>query len=212
STARDCLATIRQAARENQPECPAPALRLDTRPGACHDERAGPYPNTSRRPQEMSAFLASFLVLAAPPLVVESRLIQVAPLPPRPGQRVARHERAIVLIHGLALHPISKEKAHRAELRPWQQPASALVKRLAKEGDVFAFAYAQTVAVEDVHRATDLAGQLRGLRRLGYREIVLLGHSAGGLIARHLVEDVPDVGVTKVIQVCAPNAGSSWAG
>jgi pimeloyl-ACP methyl ester carboxylesterase len=77
---------------------------------------------------------------------------------------------------------------------------------------VFAFAYAQNVAVEKIPQASNLPGQLRLLKTKGYKEIVLIGHSAGALIARHLVEDYPDTGVTRVIQVCAPNAGSSWAG
>src|SRR5262249_40536477 len=32
-----------------------------------------------------------------------------------------------------------------------------------------------------------------------------------GVVARQFVEDHPGEGVTKVIQVCAPNGGSSWA-
>jgi len=40
---------------------------------------------------------------------------------------------------------------------------------------------------------------------------VLVGHSAGGLIARQIVEDHDDIGITKVIQVCSPNGGTNWA-
>ena len=40
---------------------------------------------------------------------------------------------------------------------------------------------------------------------------MLVGHSAGGLLARLFAEDHPAAGVTKVVQVCAPNGGSSWA-
>ncbi len=46
---------------------------------------------------------------------------------------------------------------------------------------------------------------------MGYRSVVVVGHSAGGIVARHFVEDDPDAGVTKVIQVSAPNGGSPWA-
>jgi pimeloyl-ACP methyl ester carboxylesterase len=53
-------------------------------------------------------------------------------------------------------------------------------------------------------------GVLR-LKLLGYEDIVLLGHSAGGIIVRQFAEDHPDAGVTKVIQVCAPNGGSLFA-
>src|SRR5262249_20422872 len=63
----------------------------------------------------------------------------------------------------------------------------------------------------EVAEHTDLAGKVLLLRQMGYREVVLVGHSAGALIARHFVEDHPDSGVTKVIQVCAPNTGSPWA-
>jgi hypothetical protein len=160
----------------------------------------------------MHALLASLLILAAPAPHVEALLVQVAP-PALPGKAEApRRERAVVLVPGLALHPVSKERPTRPELRSWQAPSSPLVRALARDADVFAFAYAQTVPVEEVARATGLAGRLRNLRQLGYREIVLLGHSAGGLVARHLVEDVPDLGITKVIQACPPNAGSSLAG
>ena len=38
-----------------------------------------------------------------------------------------------------------------------------------------------------------------------------MGFSAGGVIARQFVEDNPNAGVTKVVQICTPNAGSSLA-
>jgi pimeloyl-ACP methyl ester carboxylesterase len=79
---------------------------------------------------------------------------------------------------------------------------------LGKEADVFALAYSQNEAVERVHDVLDSAGHLRLLKEMGYREIVLVGHSAGGLIARHFVEDHPDSGVTKVIQISTPNGGT----
>jgi pimeloyl-ACP methyl ester carboxylesterase len=161
----------------------------------------------------MTALLVPVLaVLAAPAPMIEARLVRVAPPEATAGRpEPPRKARAVVLIHGLVLHPLSKDAPARAQLRPWQLPGSLLVRRLADGADVFAFAYAQTVPVEDVAAATDLAGRLRGLRKLGYREIVLVGHSAGGLIARHAVEDHPDLPVTRVVQVCAPNTGSSWA-
>ena len=48
------------------------------------------------------------------------------------------------------------------------------------------------------------------LKKMGYAEIVLVGHSAGGVGARHFVEDPPEAGVTKLILVCAPNGGTRW--
>src|SRR5262249_37157965 len=49
------------------------------------------------------------------------------------------------------------------------------------------------------------------LKELGYPEIILLGHSAGGIVAREFVEDNPRAGVTKVVQVCTPNTGTALA-
>jgi hypothetical protein len=56
-----------------------------------------------------------------------------------------------------------------------------------------------------------LRAGVKELKRLGYRHVVLFGHSAGGLVARQFVEEYPEAGVTKVIQVCAPNGGSLCA-
>src|SRR5262249_24338593 len=154
-----------------------------------------------------------FLLGLAPPAEVESRFEQVLP---RPGMaslfpgRVGR-QLAVVLIHGLYLHPFSKENAGRPLLRDWQTPKSRLARELARQADVYAFAYAQNVPVDEVARSGRLLESVRFLRSLDYREIVLVGHSAGGLVARQFVEDHPDEGVTKVIQVCTPNGGSSLA-
>jgi len=98
-----------------------------------------------------------------------------------------------------------------ARLHSGQKPDCLLVKRLAPEADVFAFSYAQTVSADEIAECPELETHVRQLRRRGYREVVLIGHSAGGVIARQFVEDDTDCGVTKVIQVCAPNAGSGWA-
>jgi pimeloyl-ACP methyl ester carboxylesterase len=76
---------------------------------------------------------------------------------------------------------------------------------------VYAFSYGQSVPVDVIPKMPNLRDGIHALRELGYREVVLVGHSAGGLIARHLVEDDPSCGVTKVVQVCAPNVGSAWA-
>jgi pimeloyl-ACP methyl ester carboxylesterase len=151
------------------------------------------------------------LLFAATP-TIETQFVQVAPAQTQghwwntPGKT-----RAIVLIHGLLVHPFSKTNVTRAHPHSWQKSDCLLVKRLAAEGDVFAFSYAQTISADEVAECPQLEQHIRKLRQEGYREIVLVGHSAGGVIARQFVEDHPACGVTKVIQVCAPNAGSGWA-
>ena len=84
------------------------------------------------------------------------------------------------------------------------------MKALGKDADVFAYGYAQHLPIEDVARAAALPKQVARLREAGYSEVVLVGYSAGALIARFVVEDEPACGVTKVIQVCPPNGGSNW--
>ena len=133
---------------------------------------------------------------------------------PLPGQGSARTRgqwRAVVLIHGLHLHPFSKENVARPLMRDWQRPRSKMARELVKYADVYAFAYAQEVGVDEVVGGSRLLENVRYLHRLGYREIILVGHSAGGVVARQFVEDYPAEGVTKVIQVCTPNGGSTWA-
>src|SRR5262245_44306630 len=141
---------------------------------------------------------------------VQTLFVKVGPRP-NVVQRTEGQDRAVVLIHGLGLHMISQEKAVKPYLRPYQQPDSALVHRLARDSDVYALAYGQNAPIEVIATSPAIADHIRWLRAAGYTQIVLIGHSAGGLVARHLVEDRPDLGVTRVIQVCAPNGGSGWA-
>jgi pimeloyl-ACP methyl ester carboxylesterase len=137
------------------------------------------------------SLLCALLAPDAP--TVKSLSEQVAPRP-ADGRWVRRpdQKRAVVLIHGFHFH-LREESVRKAELRPWQLPNSTLVKELARDADVFAFAYGQNASLKTI------AAQ------------PALGHSAGGLIARQFVEDHPDAGVTKVIQVCSPNEGSPLA-
>lgn len=120
-------------------------------------------------------------------------------------------DRAAVLIHGLMLHPIRPEKSFKTELHDWQHAKSGLVQTLSADFDVYAFSYAQTVPLDVVASSPGMRNHIKKLRRAGYKEIVLIGHSAGGLIAREFAERFPDGGVTKVIQVAAPNFGSELA-
>jgi pimeloyl-ACP methyl ester carboxylesterase len=142
----------------------------------------------------------------------EVKFVQVHPAMKEPGQfiRSRSQGRAVVLIHGYWLH-LKKERVNRAIFKDWQGKKSALVNTLGKDADVFAFAYGQTVSVEEIADLRPLTEGIRRLRGLGYSQIVLVGHSAGGLVAREFVEDHPASGVTKVVQVCAPNGGSFYA-
>jgi pimeloyl-ACP methyl ester carboxylesterase len=153
------------------------------------------------------------LLLSGSP-AVESTIRQVAPVAPveveGKWRRTPGHTQAVVLIHGFHYH-FSNKSVSKAEFRPWQHADSAVVKTLAKHNDVFSFAYGQNVPIESIVKDSTLGAAVARLRDLGYRDVVLVGHSAGGLIARQFIEDFPESGVTKVVQVCAPNGGSPLA-
>jgi hypothetical protein len=155
--------------------------------------------------------LCACVIVGAEP--VEVQFVQVAPQerPSVEWRRSSGQRRAVVLIQGLKPHPFNKDNAAKPVLRDWQKPGSPLVRRLVTDADVYAFCYGQTVAVDEIGGHPALWGGTLRLREMGYREVVAVGYSAGGVIARRLVEDYPDAGVTKVVQVCTPNAGSGWA-
>jgi len=144
---------------------------------------------------------------------VDTQFVQVHPNRDdvQAGLDAEPKSRAVVLIHGLTPHPFSSDKAKHARMHDWQLPDSTLVRALAKDSDVFSFAYGQDVPVTEIAGSGGLRAGIIQLRETGYREVVLIGHSAGGLIARQFVEDSIDSGVTKVIQICSPNLGSSLA-
>jgi pimeloyl-ACP methyl ester carboxylesterase len=147
------------------------------------------------------------------PTSVDTKLVQLHPGPHEaaPFERTAGSSRAVVLIHGLQLHAVRGAQVRRASLQSWQRPDGELVRVLGRDSDVFGFAYAQNVSVDAVARSLGLRRAVEQLHDLGYRDIVLVGHSAGGLVARQFVEDFPDEPVAKVIQVGTPNGGSAWA-
>ena len=157
------------------------------------------------------------LLLAAEP--IETRFVQVAPAQEvaavlgegllTPPKRTPDQQRAVVLLHGLRVQPFSSRKVRQADFQLWQAPQSRLVTALAAHADVYAFSYSQNECLEVIGAHPALREHVQALKAAGYQEIVLVGHSAGGLIARQLVEDHPDSGVTKVIQVCSPNGGST---
>ncbi len=137
---------------------------------------------------------------------------QVAPVPQRPMnfERAAEQKRAVILIHGYRPE-LDRYLTSRAVLQDWQEPDSFMVQILKRDADVYAFYYGQNVPVCAVSEAPELAEGVARLKKMGYTDLVLLGHSGGGLVCRHFVEHHPGAGVTKVVQVCTPNAGSFWA-
>jgi hypothetical protein len=142
---------------------------------------------------------------------IDSICHQVAP-PHADGKwtRTPKHTQAVLLIRGYQVH-LREANVPKAELRPWQKADSPMVKELAKNADVFVFAYGQNGSLDVVIKESKLSGSIAQLRKLGYTDVALVGHSAGGLVARHYVEDHPDCGVTRVVQLAAPNGGSSLA-
>lgn len=154
--------------------------------------------------------LLSLLLLMPGQPALKSIFVKSGPNPFVVG-RSEGQQRAIVLIHGLGLHPLARDKVTQAIPRSWQQPTSPLVLSLSKLADVYIFAYSQTVPVEKVAEESALSRSIERLKKDGYTQIILIGHSAGGLIARQLIEDHPQCGATKIIQVNAPNGGSTWA-
>jgi len=144
---------------------------------------------------------------------IDLRFAEVAPARPESATwvRTLGARRAVVLIHGLKVHTFRESAPYEAKFDTWQRPGSRLVNGLAPLGDVYAAAYSQNATLEEIAADPRWLRCIANLRATGYSEIILVGHSAGGIIARELVEDHPDCGCTKVVQVCAPNAGSSWA-
>jgi pimeloyl-ACP methyl ester carboxylesterase len=146
-----------------------------------------------------------------------TRFEQLAPAPAvafdgdaPPGRRPDQ-TRAVILIHGLRIHPFNAVAVGRAEPSRWQTTGAPVVRALAPVADVYAFHYAQTMPLDAVARLPALARAVRSLREAGYSEVILVGFSAGGVIARQFVEDTPGSGATRVIQVCSPNTGSNWS-
>lgn len=120
-------------------------------------------------------------------------------------------KRAVLLVHGLYLQIIRPERAGRPETQDWQRARAPLIRELSPDFDVFTFAYAQTLPVDAVSLSLGLRAEVARLKKAGYEEIILIGHSAGGIVARQFIERFPDTGVTKVIQVATPNDGSDYA-
>jgi len=122
-----------------------------------------------------------------------------------------KRDRAVVLIHGLKTHVFNPEKAEYPDVHSFQLPQSELVRALKDDFDLFGLSYAQIGPADWVASSPKLNEGIKALRFAGYKQIILVGHSAGGLIARKFVEMHPASGVTKVIAVASPYLGSGWA-
>jgi pimeloyl-ACP methyl ester carboxylesterase len=154
------------------------------------------------------------IVAPAPVLTLPTNVLPLAPVDLKGKSTLTpdnRKTRAAVLLHGLHLWPIRQDKISRPEPHEWQKPRGDLVRTLAPDFDVFGFCYAQTTPIDAVAHAAQLRNLVDELKRTGYKDIVLIGHSAGGVVSRLFAERYPTAGVTKVIQVCAPNQGSDLA-
>jgi pimeloyl-ACP methyl ester carboxylesterase len=145
------------------------------------------------------------VLVVAESSTIQSQFKQVQPV--ASNQDAPRKDRAIVLIHGFRYY-FRDQDVPEPRFHSWQKPGSLLVQALARQADVFAFSYGQNATIAEIVTRSSLRENLDHLHKLGYHEIVLIAHSAGGLIARRLIEDYPTCGVTKVIQVCCPNAGA----
>src|SRR5579862_8566724 len=96
--------------------------------------------------------LSIVMCLLGVPDGLDTRFEEVFPLPKVKGQleRTPLKNRAVLLIAGLRIHSFSTTRVHQAMLHDWQAPSSHLVLSLARNADVYAFAYAQSVPVEVV--------------------------------------------------------------
>jgi hypothetical protein len=160
-----------------------------------------------RRAHSLSIVAITVFVTLLQAGTIDLRMTQVHPKEAGQYARSPGQTRAVVLIHGLRMETRSVHTSE--ELQDWQQPDSTLVKTLGADSDVFAISYGQHATLDEIASCKELVGDVAQLRRLGYTDLVLVGHSAGGLIARQFVEDNPKAGVTSVIQVCAPNGGTT---
>jgi pimeloyl-ACP methyl ester carboxylesterase len=145
----------------------------------------------------------------------EARIVLQQPFPgPFSATELTRtkgRQRAVVLLHGLDLRDDGGSPST-PRFVDWQGSTSPLVKALSRHADVFSISYAQNTAVEEIASFPELREAIAKISSLGYDQLILLGHSAGGLVARHFVEEHPRAGITKVIQVATPNAGTKLAG
>jgi pimeloyl-ACP methyl ester carboxylesterase len=152
-------------------------------------------------------------VCACQAIYVPTKIWQVAPEARQIGSSSFQRtrDRAVLLVPGMSLHPLKPALTTQPEFHSWQVPNSDLVCTLSKDADVYSFAYGQTTSLDCIAQSQRLRDSVAAIRILGYKEIVLIGHSAGGLIGRLFVEANPDSGITKLIMVSTPHQGSDRA-
>jgi hypothetical protein len=159
----------------------------------------------------LSGAVVAGFVMSATVAQIPTAFWQVTPehkLDPTP---VVVKPRAVLLIHGLVPRPVAPSKARLPEPNSWQLPNSEIVRELKGDFDIYGLSYAQVTPVEWVCHCEGIQQAVKKLNSAGYQDITLIGHSAGGLISRHFVENYPNSGVTKVISVASPHQGSFWA-
>lgn len=159
----------------------------------------------------MFAIPALVVALTAPVVNVPTAYWQITPEYREFGLPKREKDRAVILIHGLIPRPVQVKKAAIPEPHSWQKPGSLMVKQLAPDFDVYGFSYAQTLPVDFVCQSCGLHKAVRQVKEAGYKEIVLVGHSAGGVVAYQFAEQYPDAGMTRVVVVAAPLHGSALA-
>src|SRR5581483_653516 len=102
--------------------------------------------------------------LASPIVALPAQVWQVAPDNPGPPWLITRTNRAVLLVHGLRIHPLHPDRAARPGRHEWQEPRCELVRALAADADVFAFSYAQTTPLDAVAHSAILREAVDHLR------------------------------------------------
>jgi pimeloyl-ACP methyl ester carboxylesterase len=155
----------------------------------------------------------AFALTVVPAVELPTKFWQIAPKFDEAELFKIKPERdtAVILLHGLMPRPFRTDLAEHPEPHSWQKPTGDLVKLLSADADIFGFSYAQTLPVDAIALSRGLQSGIAMIKAASYKQIVLVGHSAGGIIARRFVELYPDSGVTKLICVACPHLGSDWA-
>jgi pimeloyl-ACP methyl ester carboxylesterase len=159
----------------------------------------------------MFAIPALVIALTSPVVNIPTAYWQVTPEYREFGSPKREKDRAVILIHGLVPRPVQVRKAAIPEPHSWQKRDSVMVKQLAPDFDVYGFSYAQTLPVDFVCHSCGLLNAVKRVKAAGYKEVVLVGHSAGGVVAYQFAEQFPDAGMTRVVVVAAPLHGTGLA-